>query len=115
METQQKREVVKATNETIHEIVKQAIAELGNEADLNFIDVSEVTNMSHLFEMEETKSFNGDISRWDVGQVADMGRMFAYSQFNGDISRWDVNNVTIHDDFAFYSKLEKCHQPHFKD
>ena len=91
METQQKREVVKATNETIHEIVKQAIAELGNEADLNFIDVSEVTNMSHLFEMEETKSFNGDISRWDV------------------------NNVTIHDDFAFYSKLEKCHQPHFKD
>ena len=38
--------------------------------------------------------FNGDISGWDVSNVTDMSFMFEYSKFNGDISGWDVSNVT---------------------
>ena len=41
------------------------------------------------------KSFNGDISKWDVSSVSDMSRMFwAASLFNCDISKWDVSSVT---------------------
>jgi len=38
--------------------------------------------------------FNQDIGNWDVGNVTDMGAMFAYSTFNRDIGNWYVSNVT---------------------
>merc|ERR1719265_1197101 len=39
-------------------------------------------------------SFNGDISKWDVSRVQNMGDMFRHAAcFNGDISKWDVSNV----------------------
>ena len=79
-----------ATNETIKEIVKSEIARLGNNADLNHIDVSQVTDMSYLFKESE---FNGDISNWDVSNVTNMECMFEFSDFNGDISKWDVSSV----------------------
>ena len=82
---------VKANNESIKKLVQQAINLFGLKADLNFIDVSNVTNMSGLFEKTE---FTGDISRWNVSNVIDMSYMFADSTFNGDISHWDVSNVT---------------------
>ena len=59
--------------------------------------------MGHLFYGIQ---FNGNISNWNVSNVADMSCMFAgkskeifsedYAQnpFNGDISKWDVSNVT---------------------
>ena len=62
-----------ATNETIKEIVKSEIERLGNNADLNHIDVSQVTDMSYLF---NGSCFNGDISNWDVSNVTDMEGMF---------------------------------------
>ena len=40
---------IKATDETIHDIVRSEIERLGDEADLNHIDVSEVTDMEDLF------------------------------------------------------------------
>ena len=56
-------------------------------------DVSDVTNMSSLF--EEASDFNGDISAWDVSNVTDMSYLFwNCHNFNGDISTWDVSNVT---------------------
>ena len=39
--------------------------------------------------------FNGNLSRWQVGQVTDMAYMFyGATSFNGDLSSWDVGRVT---------------------
>ena len=74
----------------LKKIVDTLIDKRGNEANLNDIDTSEITDMSKLFYVS---SFNGDISEWDVSKVEDMGHMFYVSSFNGDISNWNVSNV----------------------
>jgi len=86
------KETIKCTDDNIKQIVKEQIELLGNEADLNHLDVSSVTNMSSIF--FSCSRFTGDISKWVVSNVTDMGEMFSYSDFNGDISSWDVSNVT---------------------
>lgn len=72
------------------ELIERLVEERGEDADLNDIDTSKITNMSSLFSYE---GFNGDISEWDVSNVKDMSNMFECSCFNGDISHWDVSNV----------------------
>ena len=60
--------------------------------DLNFIDTSEITNMSWLFEYI---SCNFDISNWDVSNVTDMNNMFYCCwNFDCDLSNWNVSNMT---------------------
>ena len=71
----------------IKKIVVSEIDRLGKEANLNHIDVSNVTNMFELFKDSE---FNGDISLWDVSNVRNMRSMFQNSKFSGDISNWNV-------------------------
>ena len=73
------------TKEELMVIVNELIKERGNEANLNDIDVSRITDMSHLF---AGSKFNGDISNWDVSGVKNMRWMFWDSKFNGDISKW---------------------------
>lgn len=84
-------EKVIATNETIRDLVRETIEKYGPDCDLNFIDVSQVTDMSWLF---NSSPFTGNISGWDVSKVKDMSYMFAHSAFNGDIGGWNVSNVT---------------------
>ena len=64
-----------------------------NDANLNWLDVSELTSMYGLFGNDYTQNFNGDISQWDVSNVENMSYMFYKSKFNGDISQWDVSKV----------------------
>jgi len=88
----------------LQDMIVKAIAKNGPEADLNHIDTSEIEDMSDLFgsyyryDDDKTKilrSFNGDISDWDVSNVKNMSYMFCSAEsFNGDISDWDVSNVT---------------------
>ena len=80
----------KANNNEIHSLVTNCVKILGDNCNLNWIDVSNVTNMSKLF---ENSTFNGDISNWDVSNVKNMQRMFAWSNFNRDISKWHISNV----------------------
>ena len=85
--------------------------------NLNWIDTSEVTDMSDLF---VDIHFNGDISKWNVSNVTNMGGMFrgnlygisassdsARQIFNGDISNWDVSNVTDMGYMFTYSQFNR--------
>ena len=95
------------TSDELKELVDKLIKERGNEANLNDIDTSEITDMYQLF---YDSKFNGDISNWDVSNVRDMYCMFNYSSFtgeNGDISNWDVSNVTNMVNIFKNSPLEK--------
>ncbi|GFR80595.1 gliding-associated ABC transporter substrate-binding protein GldG [Elysia marginata] len=101
---------IKVNDETIREVVYKEVKRLGLEADLYHIDVSGVTNMSHMFAMLTDKAlrimekkekkhnylaqFNGDLSAWDVSNVTNMMAMFSRSHFNGNISKWNVSKVT---------------------
>jgi surface protein len=106
-------------NFKFEEVVTSEIKRLGDDANLNHLDVSNITSMEGLFKkrggeyyfngdisgwdvsnvrsmrsMFRGSRFNGDISGWYVSNVTDMGSMFAHSKFNGDISKWDVGKVT---------------------
>ena len=83
--------VIARDSEHLKQLIKETIEQEGPNCDLNFIDVSQVTDMSDLFSWSP---FNGDISRWNVSNVTNMAWMFNGSKFNGDISKWDVSNVT---------------------
>ena len=90
------------TRDELRDLVKKLIKERGNEANLNDIDVSKITNMHGMF---YNSQFNGDISGWDVGNVTDMSCMFTDSKFNKDISKWDVSNVTDMSDMFSHSQF----------
>ena len=100
-----------ATDENIENVVEEQINRLGNNADLNFIDVSKVTNMKALFYMFD---FNGDISKWDVSNVTKMSAMFANSKFNKDISSWDISNVIYNEDIFYKCPIKEEYKPKFK-
>ena len=98
-------------------ILKERLAR-NQDADLNDIDVSQITDMNNLFQdlkVGNIKIDNWDVSNvtnmrymffrcfefdpiglenWDVSNVRDMSYMFQSCQvFNSDLSGWDVSNV----------------------
>ena len=73
------------THDELIKIVDQLIKERGNEADLNDIDTSEITDMYQLFYKSE---FNGDISNWNVSNVKDMSYMFDKSPLEKNPPKW---------------------------
>ena len=89
---------MKFNNTTINEAAKEWLkdeksAETKYGGHISNWDVSQVTNMEHMF--NGASSFNQDLSNWDVSQVTNMEHMFnGASSFNQDLSNWDVNQVT---------------------
>ena len=79
------------TGDELKELIDKLIKERGNDANLNDIDTSKITDMNYMF---ADSKFNGDISNWDVSNVENMNYMFQYCEnFNCDLSKWDVSNV----------------------
>ena len=94
------------TKKELKAIIEKRIEDEGNEVDLNDIDVSEITDMSALF---EGTNFNGDISKWNVSNVINMRYTFSRCKsFNQDISNWDVSNVI--DTFSMFLCCESFNQ-----
>ena len=64
----------------------------GDDGNFNWIDTSEITDMSKLF--YENKRFNGHIELWDVSNVTNMHHMFMRCHcFNKPLNDWDVSKV----------------------
>ena len=104
------------SREELVKLLEERLKEDKN-ADLNDIDVSNITNMNMLFykldphnidisewdvsNVEDMSNafynclnFNSDLSKWNVSKVEDMFYMFyGCKNFNSDLNRWDVSNV----------------------
>lgn len=76
----------------LEDLIVKCVLKYGNDCNLNWIDVSQITNMNDLF---HHSYFHGDISRWNVHNVVTMEHMFDNSDFDGNISQWDVRNVKM--------------------
>ena len=65
------------------------------QANLEGLDTSNVTNMSHMFSNASDLT-SLDVSHWDTGNVTDMSDIFsdARSLTSLDVSKWDVDKVT---------------------
>ena len=58
-------------------------------------DVSNVTNMENMFELEGAVSFNQPLNNWNVSNVEDMCSMFTEARsFNQPLNNWNVSKVT---------------------
>ena len=76
----------------LQSLIEQLLEERGKDANLNDINVSNITDMYGLFSGLEPH--NIDISEWDVSKVEDMSYMFDdCKKFNCDLSNWDVRQV----------------------
>ena len=82
---------VPQSKEELKEIIKERLIDDPN-ADLNDIDVSNITNMAYLFEGLDPHDI--DISQWDVSNVQNMrGMFFQCRQLTADLSTWDVSKA----------------------
>lgn len=92
--SQTKSAVIRPTSkEQLQSIIEQELERQGPDADLNFIDTSEITDMSYLFVNYNTIR-NIKIDQWNTSNVRDMNCMFAFClHFNCDLSYWNVSNA----------------------
>lgn len=123
-----KASILKATDKTIRDIVLDGLAKFGPEADLNYIDTSEVSYFRLLFSLsinyslyysigiklkneykwtiDMLQKINPDVSKWDVSNAVDMfGMFYSCGGFNCNIGDWDVTNVQTTRNMFLYCKM----------
>ena len=106
LSTNVKQSIIHADDKTIRKIVVGELDRIGHDADLNHIDVSEVTNFAGLFAAREDivgepkrlgikfKDVNPDISRWNTCNAKNFSNLFlGCEKFNCDLSDWKTGNV----------------------
>lgn len=123
---------VKFSSEHLIETLVIVVSDKYPNADLSFVDTSELKSLKHMFagrkfngtidlwdtsNVETCESafanseFTGDISTWNMSKVITMKNMFNNSKFNGDISKWDVSHVLdmegMFKDSAFNGDISK--------
>lgn len=103
-----------SSKEVLSAFIFHVCKQKGWGGDLNFIDVSCITDMSGLFaynpyENRLLHNFNGDISQWDVSNVKDMSCMFKFSYFNQPLNSWNTSNVESMS--GMFSHAEWFNQP----
>ena len=83
----------------------------GKSYDISEWNVTNVTNMSLMFDSCEVASF-GDLSNWNVSNVTNMHAMFRYCEVEsfGDLSNWDVSSVN-----DMECMFESCETKYFGD
>lgn len=88
------REKIKVENtDELIKVIQKLIKERGKDANLNDIDVSNITDMCGLF--MDLNIGNIDVSTWDVSNVVDFSYMFAdCKEFNGDLSNWEIKGLS---------------------
>lgn len=109
------------TKEELVDIIRDAITVMGDDADLNFIDTSKITDMSNLFAGPGSSfysnfftgygfgNFNGSICKWNVSNVTNMSFMFDGNlKFNQPLNDWDVSHVT--NMYAMFDNAESFNQ-----
>jgi surface protein len=89
------------TKDELRSIIEQELKEQGPNADLNFIDTSEITDMVSLF--YKLNIGNIKIDQWNTSNVTTMQNMFVgQDNFRGDgVENWNTSNVT-NMSFMFY-------------
>jgi surface protein len=95
--------IIAKDKDHLTDLIKQEMSLNGNKCNLNHIDVSNVNDMSYLFNQSK---FDGNISQWNTSNVESMSRMFYSSNFNGDISNWNVSNVESMSEMFAHSKFK---------
>ena len=86
----------------LRDLIEQLLEERGKDADLNDINVSQITTFydKNVFSKYKIGLFEGldphniDISQWNVSNVKNMDKVFyGCENFNCDLSGWDVSEV----------------------
>ena len=87
----------------LKKLIKVGQKLFGNNGNFNWIDTSEITDMSELF--VNNRYFNGHIELWDVSNVTNMTFMFNFAEkFNQPIGDCDVSNVTNMEYMFYYAE-----------
>ena len=98
----------KINDDNIHDLVNDYIENPTNYPNINSWDVSNVTNMSELF--NEAFTFNELINDWNVSNVTNMSGMFAdATSFNQPLNNWDVSKVINME--SIFRNATKFNQP----
>ena len=82
------------TRDELRALIEQELETQGPDADLNFIDTSDITDMSYLFENLTIRNIK--INKWNTFKVTKMhGTFLNCHEFVGDgLETWDTSNVT---------------------